>query len=67
MTPTDIPVLRQVLEAGSDDHVYDAFMICGPVLIALVATYAVAFFGYLLHTASRDRSASESTTDSETR
>jgi len=62
MTRPALPVVRQLLDAGADDHAYDAFMLAGPVLIAvlavfgrtsvteaLAALYVLSFFGYVLY------------------
>ncbi|SHG96171.1 hypothetical protein [Halobaculum gomorrense] len=37
MRPDDLPVVRTVLRTGADDRGYDALLLAGPVVLALVA------------------------------
>lgn len=53
----EIPVIAHVIDAGADDRVFDALLLLGPVLIALIAlvgrttlteAIAVAYLGTLI-------------------
>lgn len=61
MNPESLPVVGTVFRIGSSDHVFDLFMVIGPILIllivllgrnnvttALATGYVIAFPGYVL-------------------
>lgn len=61
MQAADIPFVRFILASGADDHIFDAFLLAGPMVIVaivllgrslattlLAVAYLVAFFGYTL-------------------
>lgn len=37
MKPRDVPLVDQIVESGADDHVYDTFMLMGPLVLVIVA------------------------------
>ena len=62
MNPTEIPLLGSVLRSGARDRVFDAFLLCGPLLVALIAVvgrnpvttaiaalYVLVFVGYVAY------------------
>lgn len=62
MNPAEIPRLRSVLRSGARDRVLDAFLLCGPLLVALIAVlgrnpvataiaalYVLVFVGYVAY------------------
>lgn len=36
MNPAELPVIKQVLESGADDRVYDSLVLAGPVIITVI-------------------------------
>lgn len=36
MKPADLPIIKQVLESGAEDRVYDSLVLTGPVIIAVI-------------------------------
>jgi hypothetical protein len=57
-----LPLVSSILESGADDRIFDGLLLCGPVVIALIAVlgrtpvtvglaggYLVLFAGYLLY------------------
>ena len=62
----DVVVLRAVIEAGPDDRVFDAMLLCGPLVLLIIAVagrstvavgaallYLAAFVAYVLVKAAR--------------
>lgn len=62
MNVTDLPIIRQVVESGADDRVYDALVLAGPLLIVgillagrnvvtagLAGLYVALFVSYLAY------------------
>ena len=51
MNRPDLAIVERILQAGADDRVFDAFLLLGPVLIALIVLLGrttVAAVGYLV-------------------
>jgi hypothetical protein len=59
---TDLPIVKQVLESGADDRVYDSLVLAGPIVIAVILVagrtvvttgvallYIACFVSYLLY------------------
>jgi hypothetical protein len=62
MNVTDLPIIRQVVESGADDRVYDALVLVGPLVVVgilllgrnaatvgLAALYVTLFVSYLAY------------------
>lgn len=62
MRPRDLPVLDVLLDVGADDRLFDLLLLCGPVVVVLVAlvgrtpgssalalAYVTAFVGNVLY------------------
>lgn len=64
MNVADLPVVSDVFDAGADDRVFDALLLCGPLVIGLVVVlgrwwftealavaYIAVFVAYVLYRA----------------
>lgn len=62
MRSTRIPLVNSIVETGADDRVFDVLLLCGPVVVLLIAVlgrtlvtvglaggYVALFVGYLLY------------------